>query len=226
MKCFVISLSDREDRRLEFFSSEYIRELNPVVIDAVNTKDEIHTTHPNLAVAACWMSHVKFAQAFLDTEEEFAVVFEDDAQLTEEGFELIYGLRDGDLSNIDCIQIGFNTFDGRITGRRRLLVDQIWAHTLHFIKSVMPFKVNPSRTIKLFNQLLVRGSFETGTHCYLVSRKLARLIINFNLPVIVPADVALGELALCPNLNFYRSTTSLCNQSNSPSSIECGKQGR
>ena len=220
MKSYVISLADREDRRQEFFSSEYIKKLDPVVIDAVTTNDEIESNHPNMAVAACWMSHLKFAKMFLDTEERFALVFEDDAELTEEGFNFISNLRDQDMMDIDCIQIGFNTFNGRITGRRRIFINKLLAQLSFLIESMNPSRGIAFRTIKLSNQLFVSKSFETGTHCYLISRRLAKVMIGFNLPVIIPADVALGELALTSNLNFYRATTSLCNQSSSPSSID------
>jgi GR25 family glycosyltransferase involved in LPS biosynthesis len=225
MKSYVISLPDREDRRSNFFSSLYIKELGPIIIDAVSTSDEFDTTHPNRAVAACWMSHLKVAQEFLKTDEEFALIFEDDAELNEDGFSFINGLRDQDLINIDCLQIGFNIFRGRITGRRWVTANRFYAKILLFKKSLISFRRDLNPTNTLLGQLFISRSFETGTHCYLMSRKLAKLMISYNVPVVVPADVALGELALVTNLNFYRATTSLCNQSTSPSSIDFSEAG-
>jgi GR25 family glycosyltransferase involved in LPS biosynthesis len=225
MKSYVISLPNREDRRRNFFSSRYIKKLGPIIIDAVSTSDEFDSTHPNRAVAACWMSHLKVAQEFLKTDEEFALIFEDDAELNEDGFSLINGLRDQDLVNIDCLQIGFNIFRGRITGRRWVVANRFYAKILLFKKSLISFRreLNPTNTLS--GQLFISRSFETGTHCYLMSRKLARLMMSYNVPVVVPADVALGELALVTNLNFYRATTSLCNQNTSPSSIDFSEAG-
>ena len=202
-----------------------MKKLDPIIIDAVSTSDEFDSTHPNRAVAACWMSHLKVAQEFLKTDEAFALIFEDDAELNEDGFSLINGLRDQDLINIDCLQIGFNIFRGRITGRRWVATNRFFAKFSQFKKLLIGDKRDPNSTNTLLGQLFISRSFETGTHCYLISRKLARLMLSYNVPVIVPADVALGELALVTNLNFYRATTSLCNQSVSPSSIDFSEAG-
>lgn len=66
---------------------------------------------------------------------------------------------------------------------------------------------------------LIYHSFEPGTHAYIVSRDFANFLTMTNLPTFLAADLHLMGVAASGNLRSIRISKSLCNQSDSPSSI-------
>jgi hypothetical protein len=69
------------------------------------------------------------------------------------------------------------------------------------------------------NQPLIYHSFEAGAHAYIIGRELAKLLIDFNNPVLLPTDVCLMGVARAKNFRFLRSSKSMSEQSGSFSSI-------
>ena len=201
-------------------NDENFRGLDSVFIDAISTQDEFDYLHPNKAHAACWLSHHKVAQELLNSGAPYALVLEDDAQLSRELLTVVEEISLRGLDGIDCLQLGFNVFDGRITGRRYLKLNRIRFSSFYFFTRFLHLSVREYFPVRRFNRILIPKSFETGSHCYIMSRKLALALINFNNPPVIPADVALSELALSKDLYFYRVTKPLCPQSDSASSIE------
>jgi GR25 family glycosyltransferase involved in LPS biosynthesis len=66
---------------------------------------------------------------------------------------------------------------------------------------------------------LIYHSFEPGTHCYLINRYFAEVMVQINNPVYLAADLMLMSVAKSHNFKVIRVGKSMVNQSNSPSSI-------
>ena len=66
---------------------------------------------------------------------------------------------------------------------------------------------------------LIYHSFEPGTHAYIISRDFAKFLASTNLPTFLAADLHLMGVAASGNVRSIRISKSLCNQSDSPSSI-------
>ena len=220
MKTYVISLISREDRRLKLLNDENFREMDSVFVDAISTQDEFDFLHPNKAHAACWLSHRKVAHELLESGDPYALVLEDDAELSKELLAVVNEISLNGMDGIDCLQLGFNVFNGRITGRRYLALNRLLWFLFFSFSRLLNLRRHKSLPVRRFNKILVPKSFETGSHCYILSRKLALTLTDFNDPAVIPADVALSELALSKNLSFYRVSKPLCPQSDSASSIE------
>jgi GR25 family glycosyltransferase involved in LPS biosynthesis len=107
---------------------------------------------------------------------------------------------------------------------------------LRVIKSVALFK-NEEMKIKLgnftsyfenerklrkrvgLNDPLIYNSFEAGAHAYVIGREFAKIMVNFNDPVLLPADLCFMGIARAQNFRIIRNSKSLCKQSHSISSI-------
>lgn len=212
---YVISLKDRIDRQKAFFAQLEGVSLQPQLIEAV-TSSEVYTPfHENLAVAACWTSHQKVARYFLETNAAYALVFEDDAEISDCMLGFIESLTTEDLASIDCLQIGYNVFNGKIMGRKSDSFSRNRARI-----SYLFHRRGRASVIKIAQEFVIMNAFETGTHCFLMNRKVARLILQINSPVVVPADVAFNLLTKMRGARVARLSRSLCQQSDSPSSIE------
>ena len=68
-------------------------------------------------------------------------------------------------------------------------------------------------------QSLIYHSFEPGTHCYVINRDFAKVMLAINNPVYLAADLLLMSIAKSHNFKVIRVCRSLVAQSKSPSSI-------
>jgi GR25 family glycosyltransferase involved in LPS biosynthesis len=66
---------------------------------------------------------------------------------------------------------------------------------------------------------LIYHSFEPGTHCYVINRDFAKVMLKINNPVYLAADLLLMSIAKSHNFKVIRVCRSLVAQSKSPSSI-------
>lgn len=73
---------------------------------------------------------------------------------------------------------------------------------------------------------LIYHSFEPGTHCYVMSREIARLVTSINNPTYLGADLMFMAIAKSRNFNVMRISNSQIGQSNSPSSIKASRVTR
>lgn len=217
------------DRRIEFEKKHSHLRLNFQYVEAVDgtlLETNAHFSPPN--VAACWLSHQKVADLLLSTGDEFALVLEDDAILDSRIIDLVNMESELSALELDLFQVGYNIQTNRVASghkdshlRFRLmllcLVDR-------FIEKVPLIHSSFCRTHNIHTRLnlprpCILGLFETGTHAYLMSRKLAQIIVRFNNPVLLPADIALCELAKLDYINMARPSNTYSKQSDSTSSI-------
>jgi len=229
IEAYVINLRRRIDRRKDFEKRHNQLRLSFKYVDAVDGAlwdTNVHFSPPN--VAACWLSHQKVAELFLSSGDKFALVLEDDAILDFRIVELINKESELAALGLDLFQVGYNIQANRVSSGHKdsyLRMKLIWLCMVDRIIANVPFmRSNFCNTHEIHTALnlpqpCVVGLFETGTHAYIMSRKLAQLIVRFNNPVLLPADVALCELAKLDCIKMARPSDTYSNQSNSVSSI-------
>ena len=229
IQAYVINLRSRADRRIEFERKHRHLRLDFQYIEAVDGASLDTTAHfspPN--VAACWLSHQKVAELLLASDDEFALVLEDDAILDFRIMDLVN--RESELSavKLDLFQVGYNIQANRVASghkdsslRTRLMLLCLMDRIIERIPIIHSnfCKTHNIHTILNLPHPCVLGLFETGTHAYIISRNLARIIVRFNNPVLLPADIALCEIAKLENVNMARPSSTFSKQSDSTSSI-------
>jgi GR25 family glycosyltransferase involved in LPS biosynthesis len=233
---FVINLKSRSDRLSSFLSQFSGLDFTPEVVDAVDAKN-LESSHlsPNV-VAACWLSHQKVSQSFLNSSYTHAMVFEDDACIDSTAIDILKHLSSSDLSSIDVLQLGYLTFNGELADRSNYRLDQFLSnieytvaqvlHTFGFVRLLSNKSIfhNGWQSVKLKREVglklnCIADVFEWGTHAFIISRKAAVIISNFNNPVVLPADLAMMEVSRFPEMRSWKLAKSIIPQSDSPSSI-------
>lgn len=226
---YLINLDRRPDRWLEFNQSSTVLEIPIERFSAVDghnlSKSELRTPSP---VAACWMSHQEVAQKFLESEAEYCLVLEDDLALTKDSISALNQLWKKNFHDFDLLQIGFcvsnNQLSNRVSyNRQRHIVNILWRFkflsaplTQRLLKNIYGYKII---YLKKMNLPVAVNTFELGTHAYLISRRFAEMVVSFNRPVYLPADLAMMEIVKTGEFQSFRLLQSLIDQSTSPSSI-------
>jgi glycosyl transferase family 25 len=128
---------------------------------------------------ACWLSHQRAFESFLDSDKEYALVLEDDCMMTGASEEIsniidisVLLMREQTLS---VLQLGF-------TSRRESLFSKM-------------AKLRANRYLSFRGRLFVKHEFFNGTFAYLISRHGARELLGLNVPVARAADEYLEDLA-------------------------------
>jgi len=214
---YVINLDSREDRRNEFFSQTDLIGVKVERISAVHaeaTKNS-HSTPPG--VAACWLSHQKALLRFLETDHNFALIFEDDAIFTTRAARFILEFDSYSKPEFDVLQIGYLDKRGKLDSGARDLHSHLRARINHLLQKI---RVSlDSKIHKVGSELLIPDSFEAGTHAYICSRTMAQRLVKFNVPVVLAADLAFIQIARSKKYKYFRLSRSLIGQSDSVSSI-------
>jgi glycosyl transferase family 25 len=128
---------------------------------------------------ACWLSHQRTIDLFLESGKEFALVLEDDFKIEEKTGE-VSNLIDTSISTmkqhrVNILQLGF-------TKRHESLLSKI-------------AKVRSRRYFSYRGWLFVKHEFFNGTFAYLLSREGAKALLGLNVPVARAADEFLEDLA-------------------------------
>lgn len=167
------------------------RGLEYAVIDAFDALEQEPppvTSLVDAPVFYCWKSHVAAMEKFLESGEDYAVILEDDALLTDKvdwrklGEDLKGTMHDNDL---DYLQIGHISAALIEPGYFR------WVFRKRFSQSGKHLKIELGGER---NRILIGRSFP-GTHCYVINRNFARLAPLYNDPVWVGADGYFDRLA-------------------------------
>ena len=226
---FLINLDRRPDRWDEFTKKSSALEIPIERFSAVDGQAlaESELRSP-ASIAACWMSHQEVARKFLESGAEYCLVLEDDLALTQGTIGALNELWNSDFQDLDLLQIGFcvshNRLSNRVVYKRQIGVTVFLRNlrllqiplTRQALKSAYGYKIRYLENIQL---IVAENSFELGTHAYLISRKFAKTMISFNLPVYLPADLAMMEIVKTAKFQSFRLIQSLIDQSESPSSI-------
>jgi GR25 family glycosyltransferase involved in LPS biosynthesis len=226
---FLINLDRRPDRWLEFNQSSSSLDIPIERFSAVDgldlPKSELRTPSP---VAACWMSHQEVAREFLEGEAEYCLVLEDDLALTKDSISALNQFWKQNFQNFDLLQIGFCVSNNQLSNRvfynrQRHIVNILRKFELlsspltqRLLQNVYGYKIC---NLEKLNLSAAVNTFELGTHAYLISRRFAEMMVSFNRPVYLPADLAMMEIVKTGEFQSFRLIRSLIDQSASPSSI-------
>lgn len=225
MKIFLINLESRKDRledskvHLDKLQRDYV----PVVaVDSKNISDVEGLV--TAGVEACWESHKKCFQLLVASDEDYAVIFEDDIEIQNaKEINLVIG-KAVDLK-VDLLQLGFLTpgLQAKLLNSYFLFESTIF-RSVGSLASLIPFgKGLTSRLrVKTYSaapKKFLPDLFFPGTHAYLISKEMAREVLKLNLPQFLSADDFFTALARMRSFRMFRSRSSLATQSKSLPSI-------
>ena len=174
-------------------------------------------------VDACWRSHLKTYQQFLETDYEYALILEDDFVINKK-IDLEFYIKQMRISHLDLLQIGY-LLPGLMNKIRWLFeeIEKIFFRILYLVSRVKPMHGLTSRMrvheAGSANSEFTLSSFLPGTHAYIINRKLAKSILGAN-SFVLSADEFFIALAKMRSHRICRLTFSVISQSNSKPSIE------
>lgn len=226
---FLINLDKRSDRWADFLKNSSKLHFPALRFSAVTAESlGLHELRLPSTVAACWKSHQGVAKAFLASDAEHCLVLEDDVHLTQAAIEALNQIWEKSFQGIDLLQLGFCVHNNRLANRTSYRLQR---RIIGLTKSFRMLSLSVIRKLlsalygyeflflEQISQPVAQNTFELGTHAYVMSRNLAEVMVQFNDPVYLPADLALMELANTKKFNSLRLVTSLVDQTDSPSSI-------
>ena len=220
---YLINLDERKDRLQESAIQFERADLGFKRISAEKPESAFANDFLTPTVEACWRSHLKTYQEFLETDYEYALVLEDDFVFNRE-IDLALYLKKMRTSNIDLLQIGF-LLPG-LMNKIRWLFEEIEKNifrTLYLVSRIKPLRGLSSRMrvheAGIVKSELTLNSFLPGTHAYIINRKLAKSILDAN-SFVLSADEFFIALAKMRSHRICRLKFSAISQSNSKPSIE------
>lgn len=226
---YLINLERRPDRLSEISSQLAGLDLEYVRVAAIDgaTIGESQYSILDKATEACWQSHQKVFALIAQGPASNALVLEDDAVLNpEQNWRGLLNDLDAYMtrSSIDILQLGFaeRVF---VTKMQKLICKAALAirHALKLLYMVF-YKTDDSILDDRWDCLgqtpnnlkLVPNEFRGGSHCYMISRRAARLFLNLNTPTFLGTDDFLTTMAnYSPDFRsfkFARSSKSLADQ--------------
>lgn len=226
---YLINLDERPDRWDQFGESSFTLAFPVERFSAVKANSiDSQTSRLPPPVEACWRSHQGIAKLLLESSATHCLILEDDVLLNQKSLKELNKAWSYDYKGIDILQIGFCVHSNRLANRssysnQRRLVNLLSKIGLLKCRSARKFlkRLYGYEFTKLAKDevLVATFTFELGTHAYMISRKFAEGMLEFNSPTYLPADLALMELAQSGHFASFRLLESLVAQSNSPSSI-------
>ena len=129
----------------------------------------LHGKKTNLGELGCYFSHLNVLKKFLKTEENFALVCEDDIEFNENIVEIINGALESRIS-FDLLRLSGGSDRKKEKG--------------------MPLKLE-----KIYNGffLSLNFGFKPGTGCYLINKKAAKKIVEGINKMSLPIDHAMDR---------------------------------
>jgi len=185
-KVYVINLDRREDRLTDISVSLGklgIKFSRIQAVDGARDKASPDTKLLSAGNQACWESHQLVFRTFLKHEASYALVLEDDAEVSGLSNSLLAQMAGFmEETRLDVLQLGFISHLYRLP-RVSPLVQALGAF---FGRRV--FRVKGLG-------LAVFAEFRAGTHAYMVSKTAAKELIGANLPATLAADNFMAALA-------------------------------
>jgi GR25 family glycosyltransferase involved in LPS biosynthesis len=224
MKAFVINLSARTDRWNSVEKQGDALGIPLTRVDAISKDDAFSEPFVTSAVAAAWYSHRKAMKLFLETDDEYALILEDDFILQSRWSNFDFSIYQS--LKIDFFQIGY-----LVTTPVDLLEMKIKGTVDFFLKILTRvayarvFKKNNLRNKFLIQEQLglpfhlVANDIRPGAHAYIISRKFALAMQQVNSPIMLSTDSLYMALGWMRNLRCVRVRKSVVSQSDSVTSI-------
>lgn len=220
-KMILVINRDKEKQRWKSVVAEaesnslQVKRIAAVEMDDLDPADNPYVT---TGVSACWASHRIAMQTFLDSESDFALIFEDDFHIKDT--KKFQGLLSKSwLGNWDIIQLGFVAPGIKVKARVKYLNFEF-----RCIKAFSRFLyITSSGSLTLMSRMRIKTALETpqgflvddfqpGTHAYLISRTAASAVLNMNNPQFLSADDFYMALARMRSLKFIRPYKSFVSQ--------------
>jgi GR25 family glycosyltransferase involved in LPS biosynthesis len=222
---YVINIDSSEERFTHFsrLNAEYGREVQRISAVTPKNTDLSQAIYVSQSVAACWESHLKLLRLFLQSDNDFAFVQEDDSILKK--FESSHYVDFMKKNSIDFLQVGF--LYGTI-GRKIEILGKNLLHISLLIVKVIFSRLQPSSNIN--KKVLVREIFtnhanlvpadvRAGTHAYLISRHFAEHVIRMNKPIFLAADDYFMAMSRMRSFAMYRLFKSKARQGSWTSTV-------
>ena len=191
---FVINLNRRPDRLKRFYERCDLLGISPSIqrIEAVDGRSLTSLPAGTLVDPqnyACWASHCLVYASVVEGSADYALVCEDDAA-PDPGIDWEQALSQlpmiMEAHRLDYLQLGHISCLYPHDPLRRA----IRRHQLTRAGCTFSTVSIGSRSLQL-----VRGASFAGTHCYVISRRMAELLPHYNLPTWVNADGFFDRLA-------------------------------
>ena len=195
MRVYVINLVRRPDRRARIATRLNGLGLQFSFVDATDSKS-IEPSQVrqviSLEESCCVRSHALAMETFLQSDEEYAIVMEDDAVPSPavDWVSVTWRLEsEMAAKGLSYLQLGFisQAYEtNRIGTMKRALAQKIFRN-----------KVPPSLNFNLAgkNHKIIVGESRAGSHCYIINRAFAELAPAFNEPAWVSHDGFFDRLA-------------------------------
>lgn len=223
MKAYVINLADRTDRWNDVLGQQDLIGIPLVRVNAVDQAQLLNTSdHISVqGVVATWLSHVKAMDQFLQTDEKFALILEDDFLLSQP-LQEVYSTK-MEKAGIEFLQLGFLTphFFDLTTLLVHNMEDLVLKIFSRFPNLHLRFQEkNLVRQQKEIPFSWVLNDIRAGGHAYIVSRDFAYAMQRLNQPTCLSTDGFFMALGISNNFRMARLRKNLVKQSLSKSSVQ------
>jgi GR25 family glycosyltransferase involved in LPS biosynthesis len=246
---YLINMDSRPDRLANVMSRISGLETKIIRVSAVTGGEVKELGSPIFGPAnnvANWYSHMKVLNLFLESGDEYCVVLEDDVLFVNSGIEFLNKIIKSSVSGIDILQFGYLTTKGKLDSGQQ---DKFFRKKMKFKRLLVTLLIAMASRSDVFNRLRVRlnrserilemfklneqilglasplvEGFEAGTHCYLINRKAASVLLNYNKPTLMGADLSLIVLAVARTVLIARTSLSYAIQDDTP--VSTGEHSR
>jgi GR25 family glycosyltransferase involved in LPS biosynthesis len=222
---YLINLSRRRDRLVTALAE--LDKVNAQVtrIEAVDSQSFQKETSLFISKAAyvCALSHKKALLKFLESNEAYGIIVEDDLVINSpSSFDM--ALRIAHENDLDLLQIGYvktgvvDTLDLFIVN----LMSSVFKSLNFILKKINtppPNRIRLTRNLGL-PRYLVPDNFRAGAHCYLISRRFALTLINVIETSNNTYDGLLMSISLHRKFRIARLRKSAVNQRKTESDIK------
>ena len=223
MKMYVINLDERQDRLTSLDSEIKKFGFEAIRIPAINANELNESNYPFVSreVAACFLSHIKALDTFIDSGDMYGLIVEDDFQVLKK-FPISLTLM---MGNLNFLQIGF--LKTSIFERFAIVYQNIWNFALGILLRLgTQFNVYQSILHRFLLQerkgvslAIVLNDVRPGAHAYLVDRKFAMYCRQINNPIALSADALFIAISQMRTVKMGRTRKSYVGQSKSSTSI-------
>jgi GR25 family glycosyltransferase involved in LPS biosynthesis len=221
VSAYLINLEGERTRRNNCIESWPFTEIELKIVNAIN-QSSLDPTYVTPGVAAIWASHKKAMLEFLSSGEDYAIILEDDFQFI--NVSRFRDAMDTSIKNeVDFLQFGF-----LITGLDILLSKflknceyQVFRVAGSFL-SFIGVKTSRMRFVEAANypRSLIPFQVLPGAHAYLISRRLAKAIVDSTNEQFLAADNFFMSLAPMRTFKITRVKESTIGQRKIPSTID------
>ena len=227
MKAYVINLLDRTDRWHSVLLQSSKLNMEVIRIEAKSGKDFQGEADELVlpSIRAIWESHKIALHRFLQTEEDQALILEDDFHLSKNFSRKIESIESE--KSYDFIQLGFLKINTKES--LEILYSNFYDFFLKLIEKITKKygRLFPKISQKVFigrqNNVswgYVIDDVRSGAQAYVVSRRFAEAMLRVNDPVFLSTDLLYISFSQMRTLRMARLRKSIVGQNKMKSSVQ------